>query len=288
MCPLPQFGLGARALRGYKDLLRGAGLRTESGRTLPVAEERKGIQDRLHDERGGGSLAKYRRLVVGNVGFLGFLRYEFVTGLFGSCPGALGFALRALFYPPLFRECGRKVIFGRHLTVRHPDRIRLGSRVVLSDGVVLDAKGEEGEGILIRDGVFVGLHTVVTCSDGSIELDEKCNLGAFCRVGSHGRTRIGKKALLAAYCYVVGAGHESSRTDIPILDQPNTTKGGAEIGDGCWLGARVTVMDGVKIGRDTIVGAHALVTRDLPDFSIAVGIPAKVTGSRLKDAPPAA
>ncbi len=252
-----------------------------------MADERQGIQAKLADES-GGSVGKYRRLVVGDTGLLGFLTYEFVTSVFGPWPGALGFWLRSKFYPGLFRSCGRKVIFGRNLTVRHPGRISLGSRVVLSDGVSLDAKGETGEGILIRDGVFVGLSCVVTCTDGTIELDDKCNLGAWCRIGSFGRTRIGKKALLAAYCYVVGAGHETSRTDIPILDQPYVTRGGAEVGDGCWLGARVTVMDGVKIGRDSIVGAHALVTKDLPDFSIAVGIPAKVTGSRLAPQTPAA
>lgn len=255
-----------------------------------MAEGRRGIQDALQDSS-SGALSKYRRMVVGDVGFLGFLKYELITSLFGPWPGAAGFALRALFYPLLFRSCGRKVIFGRNLTLRHPGRISLGNRVVLSDNAILDAKGSAGEGILVRDGVFLGLGTVVTCTDGTVELDEKCNIGALCRIGSYGRTRIGRKALLAAYCYVVGAGHDTARTDIPILDQPNVTRGGSEVGDGCWLGARVTVMDGVKIGRDSIVGAHALVTKDIPDFSIAVGIPAKVTGSRLAGAagePPAA
>lgn len=254
-----------------------------------MAEGRKGVQDALQDSS-SGALTKYRRMVVGDVGFLGFLKYEFITSCFGSWPGALGFALRGLFYPSLFRSCGRKVIFGRNHTLRNPGRISLGNRVVLSDSVILDAKGSQGEGILVRDGVFLGLGTVVTSTDGTVELDEKCNIGALCRIGSYGRARIGKKALLAAYCYVVGAGHETARTDIPILDQPNITKGGAEVGDGCWLGARVTVMDGVKIGRDSIVGAHALVTKDLPDFSIALGIPARVAGSRLPGAtpPPAA
>lgn len=246
---------------------------------MTTGEGRRGVQDALQDAS-SGALTKYRRLVVGDVGFLGFLKYELITSCFGSWPGAAGFALRGLLYPRLFKSCGRKVVFGRNLTIRHPGRIALGNRVVLSDGVILDAKGREGEGILVRDGAFIGLNTVVTTTDGTIELDEKCNIGAYCRIGSYGRTRIGKKALLAAWVYVVGAGHETSRTDIPILDQPNITRGGAEVGDGCWLGARVTVLDGVKIGRDSIVGAHALVTKDLPEFSIAVGTPAKVTGSR--------
>lgn len=256
---------------------------------ISVTTERRGIQGQLQDPTTSAS-AKYRRMVVGaNVSFGRFLRYELVTCLFGSWPGAMGLWLRKKFYPGLFAECGRGVIFGRNLTLRNPGRIRLGRRVVLSDGVVLDAKGTAGEGILIRDGVFVGLNSVITSTDATVELDESCNIGASCRIGSYGRTRIGKKALLAAWVYVVGAGHETARTDIPILDQPNTTKGGAEVGDGAWLGARVTVLDGVKVGAHTIVGAHAVVTRDLPGYAIAMGIPAKVTGSRLdKTVPPPA
>ncbi len=238
-----------------------------------------GIQSALSDETTGG-LAKYRKLVVGKPGLWAFLKYEFITGLFGLWPGALGLWLRHIFFPCLFRECGKKVIFGRNITLRNPGRIRLGRGVVVGDDVILDAKGSQGEGIMIRDGVFIGNGTAVICTDGELELDEQCNLGSHCRIGSHGKTRIGKKTLLAAFCYVVGAGHSTDRTDIPILDQPRITKGGSEVGDGCWLGAKVTVMDGVKIGRDSIVGAHAVVSEDLPEFAVAVGIPAKVIRMR--------
>jgi len=224
-------------------------------------------------------------MVVGDVGAGAFLWYELVTGLFGDWPGALGYWLRAKFYPRLFRSCGRHVVFGRRLILRHAKRISLGDDVILSDGVVLDARGQAGDGIRIEDRVFVGLHSVVTTADGTIELAEGCNIGAFCRIGSYGRTRIGRKALLAAYVYIVGAGHETARTDIPILDQPYTTRGGAEVGDGAWIGAKATVLDGVKVGEHAIVGAHALVTQDVPPYAIAVGIPARVTGSRLDRSP---
>lgn len=240
---------------------------------------KEGVQGLLTDAS-VGPLTKYRRLVAGDSGFWSFLKYEFITSVFGPWPGALGLWLRQKFYPCLFRECGRKVIFGRDLTLRHPHRMTLGNRIVIGDRVILDGKGTQGEGLLIRDGVYIGAGTVVTTTDGTIILDEACNIGGNCRIGSFGRTRIGKKALLAAFCYVVGAGHETSRLDIPILDQPNTTRGGSEVGDGCWFGARVTVMDGVKVGAHSIVGAHAVVTKDLPEFCVAVGIPAQVVRMR--------
>jgi acetyltransferase-like isoleucine patch superfamily enzyme len=55
------------------------------------------------------------------------------------------------------------------------------------------------------------------------------------------------------------------------------------IGDHAWLGARVTVLDGVKIGRHAIIGAHSLVTCDVPDWGVAVGTPARVIRVRQSD-----
>ena len=86
--------------------------------------------------------------------------------------------------------------------------------------------------------------------------------------------------MIASYVQIIGADHDSTRTDIPIIDQPNLSHGGATIGDGTWLGSKSTVLDGVTIGRDCIVGAHSLVNTDLPEFSVAVGVPARITKNR--------
>lgn len=239
----------------------------------------KGTRAALTDP-GTSAQAKYSLLVVGLKGLLPLLKYEFITSLFGGCPGSLGMWLRRKFYPVLFKKTGSNLTIGRNVSFRHPGRISLGSNVVIGDDCTLDAKGTEGEGILIRDGVFIGKGTILSMADGTIEIDDGANIGSYCRIGTLGHTRIGKKVLLAAYCYLVGGGHETGRTDIPIQDQPNSTLGGVEIGDGCWLGARVTVMDGVRVGHDTIVGAHAVVREDLPEFSVAVGMPARVVKKR--------
>ena len=65
-----------------------------------------------------------------------------------------------------------------------------------------------------------------------------------------------------------------------MIDQPNVSRGGATIGDGTWIGTKSTVLDGVSVGSDCIVGAHSLVTKDAPDFSVIVGSPAKVIRDR--------
>ena len=231
-------------------------------------------------DKSQSSVAKYRKIMVGDVGWLGFVKYEIITGFFSGWPGAMGMLLRRMFFPCLFKKCGKGVIFSHDIMVRHPHRISIGNNVVIGSRCTLDAKGARGDGIIIGDNVFISEGTIITMADGTIVLDDGCNIGCYCRIGTFGYTRIGKKALLAAFCYIVGAYHETDRTDIPILDQPNRTKGGAEVGDGCWLGTRVTVLDGIKIGNDSIVGAHSLVTKDLSEFSVAAGIPARRISSR--------
>jgi acetyltransferase-like isoleucine patch superfamily enzyme len=79
----------------------------------------------------------------------------------------------------------------------------------------------------------------------------------------------------------VGGDHTAHRTDIPVLFQPRTARG-VTIGDNVWFGAGVRVLDGITVGRDAIIGSNAVVTKDIPDFTIAVGVPAKVIKNRLE------
>lgn len=229
---------------------------------------------------GAGPVAQYQTVVTGHGGWWNLLKYELITVLFGSCPGAMGFWLRRKFYPFLFRKCGKRLTIGRNVVLRHPHRVSFGDNVIVDSGCTIDAKGDDGEGVVIGDGVFIGAGTIISMAGGTIEIDDGANIGSYCRIGTYGHTRVGKKVLLAAYCYLVGATHETDSTDIPIIDQPTITLGGVTVGDGSWLGARVTVMDGRSVGGHTVVGAHAVVTEDLPDFCIAYGVPAKVVRMR--------
>lgn len=220
---------------------------------------------------------KYRRLVVGP-GSLGYLLlYEIITGLFGQMPGMIGLFLRRYFYRFLFDRMGRGVVIGRNVTLRHPARIRIGNNVFLEDEVVLDAKGGTGIAITIRDGVFIGRGTIISARSGTIEIGEGSSISSYCRIG---RSKIGRKVLIAAYVYLVSGGHRSDRLDVPVMDQPIESLGGVEIGDGCWIGARASLMDGIRVGQDAIIGAHSLVTFNIPPFAIAYGAPARVQRDR--------
>ncbi|WP_163338864.1 DapH/DapD/GlmU-related protein [Desulfopila sp. IMCC35008] len=181
------------------------------------------------------------------------------------CPGALGLWLRSKVYPYRFGSCGRGVLFGRFIDLYGAERIHLGRKVVISNGVVLSAgKGHGDEGtIYLDEEVFLGSETVLsTAGKGAILIGEGSNFSSYCTVETDSIFRMGRDCLIAGYCRFGEIGECSS----PGKD--------IYVGDGCWLGVRLQVNPGVTIGDNAIVGAHALVEKDVVPFGIAVGSPA--------------
>lgn len=236
------------------------------------------IQKEMH-ATGTSKAAKYAALVVGLPGLAALLRYEFVAMLSTYRAGALGLWLRSRLYPLLLARCGRNVTFGWGVVLRHPHKIAIGDNVVIDDAVLLDAKGQNNRGIRIESGVFVGRNTILSCKNGDITLDEGANLGFNCEVFSASSVTVGKKSLLAAYTYLVGGGHDFGNPAVAVLDQGRSSQG-ISVGDGAWLGAGVKVLDGCRIGDQAIVGTGAVVTRDVPDYAVAAGVPARVLRDR--------
>ena len=236
------------------------------------------IQEELFDAR-RSAREKYAALVVGQPGWPALLRYEIVMLISQGVPGALGLGLRRFLYPRLLGSAGRNVVFGRNVTLRHPHKIRIANEVVVDDNCLLDAKGETNDGITIGGGVFIGRNTILSCKNGNIEIAAGANIGFNCEIFSAGRVTIGANTLMAAYCYVIGGDHEFSDASRAVLEQGRTARG-VTIGEGAWLGAGAKVLDGVRIGAHAVVGAGAVVREDVPDRAIAVGVPARVVGTR--------
>ena len=226
---------------------------------------------------------RYADLVVGERGWWPLLRYELVMLFASWVPGALGLVLRGWLYPWLLGACGRNVSFGTGVVLRHPGKIRIGHDVAIDDGCVLDAKGSANRGIEIGSRVFLGRHTLLACKEGDIVLEDGVNISYNCTVFSASSVRIGAETLLAAYCYVVGGGHDFDRVDVPVVQQARPSRGIA-VGPGGWLGAGAIVLDGVTVGPSAIVGAHAVVTQDVPGHAIVAGAPARVVRDRRQPA----
>ncbi|MCX6677476.1 MAG: acyltransferase [Methanothrix sp.] len=109
-----------------------------------------------------------------------------------------------------------------------------------------------------------------------IEIGEGCQIGAFANIASCNKIIIGKNVLTASYVQITDHNHGYKDITKPIMHQPIESQGPIEIGDGSWIGFGSHILSGVTIGKNVVIGANSVVSRDIPDFSVAVGSPAKV------------
>lgn len=240
------------------------------------------IQDSIVGEK-KSKLKRYQELVIGTEKLSDLIKYEIIVLLFSWIPGALGVLLRGKTFPLILGSVGKGCVFGRNIVFRHPSKIKLGNNVILDDNLLIDAKGEDNEGITLKDEVFIGRNSILSCKGGDIELDERANLGANCYIFSSNIVKLGKDVIVAAYTYFVGGGnYKLDQLNIPINQQYDFEgKGGVEIGDNVWVGAHVVVLDGVKVGKGSVIAAGAIVSKSVEEMSIVGGVPAKVIKNRL-------
>jgi acetyltransferase-like isoleucine patch superfamily enzyme len=227
------------------------------------------------------NLRKYSEMVIGNRGFLALLKYELIILLFSTLPGALGLVTRKVFYKSLFKKVGKNVVFGRNLTVRHPHKIVIGDNVIIDDDCLVDAKGEDNEGIVIGDYVTIGRLSSLVCKNADICIGSHVNIGSTVKlvVANHGKIEIGSQIDIGSSCHFSGGSYDFSQTEALPSTQRMATKG-IRVEDLAWVGAGVIILDGVNIGTKSIVGAGAVVTHDIPPNSIAFGVPAEVKRQR--------
>lgn len=143
-----------------------------------------------------------------------------------------------------------------------PQRLNLKGQVTLSQGTILafgDHLNDFGE-ISIGDRTWVGQYNNLRAGGGNIQIGEDC--------------------LISQFCTLVASNHQKQKS-MPIKTQPSDqSRVGIILGNDVWLGAGVTVLPGVKIGDGAVVGANAVVNRDIPDYQIWGGVPAKKLGER--------
>lgn len=243
-------------------------------------------QQALLTDASVSALWKYRLLIVGDLRWSAFLRYELLTMFLAGLGGSLGLWLRQKLYRFLFHRMGRGVAIGRYVTLRAPFRIALGDRVVLEDFVLLDGRGDSEElpNLLIGDDVFIGRGTHLVCRGGTIRIGAGANVGPNCLIQSVREVVLEDHVLLAPFVYIAGATRHYDRLDVPVIGQPTSSRG-VRIGRGTWVGAHVFIDDGVRIGRDCIIGAGSVVLHDIPDYAVAYGVPARVARLRTPQGP---
>jgi acetyltransferase-like isoleucine patch superfamily enzyme len=131
------------------------------------------------------------------------------------------------------------------------------------------------KGVIIQKMTWIAAMPLTKAENCHLSIGEGTIIGHFNHIFATGEIEIGKKVLTADKVFISDSQHEFSSINIPILDQGIIQLPKVTIGDGSWIGENVCII-GASVGRNCVIGANSVVTRDIPDYSIAVGSPAKV------------
>lgn len=107
-----------------------------------------------------------------------------------------------------------------------------------------------------------------------LSIGNNSGIGVDCVCG--GELCIGDDVMMAPECVIMARNHEFLRTDIPMSKQGYREALPCIIGNDVWIGRRVMVMPGVRIGNGVVIAAGAVVTKDIPDYAVVGGVPAKI------------
>ncbi len=208
------------------------------------------------------------------------LKEVLLINLLGELPTiAFGPRLRKLLYRFIFAIIDNSVYIQNGVEFIGTNQIEIGSDVHIFKGVRIDAKGENNK-IILEKGVALEKDVTIGALDNTcVQIGEGTFIGPGACIAGPGNITIGKRCLIAAHTGIFSNNHNFADPTKYIVDQ-GITRQGIVIEDDCWIGHNVTVLDGVTIGEGSVIGAGAVVSKNIPPYSIAVGVPAKVVKKR--------
>ncbi|KLL12801.1 MULTISPECIES: DapH/DapD/GlmU-related protein [Protofrankia] len=164
--------------------------------------------------------------------------------------------------------------------LRYPQVVTEGF-VFLGKNVVLEGRPGYGRIVLGR-WVHLGDNSRIRCHEGNLRIGDKCVLGRNSTINCYLDVEIGAKSLIADDVYIIDFDHVFDDIHVPIKDQ-GIVKSPVRIGSDVWIGTKVTVLRGTRVGPGSVIAAGAVVNADIAPMSVAVGVPARVVRNRTAD-----
>lgn len=132
-----------------------------------------------------------------------------------------------------------------------------------------------GNNVTINDFTWLFVPSNTIDFGPKLIVEDGVKIGHFNHISAINKVHIGKNVLTADKVHISDNSHGFTNTNIPILRQEVFSKGTVKIDDGSWIGENVSILS-CNIGKNCVIGSNSVVVNDIPDFSVAVGIPAKV------------
>jgi len=160
-------------------------------------------------------------------------------------------------------------------------RLHVGSGSFIDDDVTIYAHDDGGE-VWLGARVHLYRGTIIEVgAGGSVRIGDETHIQAGCNLkGFLGNLIIGRNVQVAPHCGFSPYEHNFALCDLPIKAQGVRSAGDIVLEDDVWLGFGVAVLEGVRIGKGAVVGAGAVVTKSIPAYAVAVGVPARVIRNR--------
>ena len=166
-------------------------------------------------------------------------------------------------YIKQFNGAGKGIFIGREVKIEHPEHVTIGDSVYLNDHLWISIIDDLGKNPNV-------LNTP------KLSIGDNSYIGRFGTIAVNRKIVIGSDVLISDRVFIGDSMHGFDRVDIPIRLQEMTTTGSVIIGDGTWIGINASILQNVTIGKNCVVGANSVVTRDIPDHSVVLGSPARV------------
>ncbi len=184
-----------------------------------------------------------------------------------------------------FFEAGKGLRFYPGLSInRHAD-IKLGTRVRLYGGSIkIDSRiARAGQPLITIDdevylapGYMIFLGAVGPEIRPELHIGKRVSISPSVRIEVRSGVTVEDDAMIGEYTYISDSGHEYRDPTVPIAHQGMQNGEPVRICKGAWIGTNVCIFKGVTIGQNSVIGANAVVTRDIPPYSVAAGVPARV------------
>ena len=192
--------------------------------------------------------------------------------------------LRGLWKRLFIKEVHGLFLVGNHTSITHGKHIRCGRNVKFEDYTEIHGLCEElvfGNNVTISRGVMIRPSSYYGGDYGKgLVIGDNSSIGPHGYVGCSGKITIGKNVMFGPKCSLFAENHIFSNTRLDIKSQGVAQKG-ITIDDDCWIGINCVILDGVRIGKGSVIGAGTLVSKDIAPGSIVMDKRNKIRKSRI-------
>jgi len=194
------------------------------------------------------------------------------------------FFLRGCYHRMFFGQSSGLVLVGKGASIRYAKYLQAGKDLIVEDYAEVNCLAEKK--MILGDRVTIGKYAIIRPSNiygGEIgvglKIGNNSNIGPYAYIGCSGSIEIGDNVMISPRVSIYAENHVFDRTDM-LMKEQGVVRQFVKIEDDCWIAANSIILAGVTIGKGSVIAAGSVVTKDVPPYSIAAGVPAKVIGSR--------